>query len=130
MERPGDPRRANASHPIEPRLSRLLLAARDLCDGKALPPIQEFLARMTDARRMHFSRTALPATAVGKSKSSMSAAPRGTWLGAFLSIIIIRIDAAPTGVRLFCQFCLPRKCARIALHLGLHALDARDRLGP
>jgi hypothetical protein len=27
-----------------------LLPARDLCDGKARPPIQEFLARMIDVR--------------------------------------------------------------------------------
>ena len=56
-ERPGDPRRANASHPIEPRLSRLLLAARDLCDGKSLPQ-SRIPRRVTDARCMHFSRTA------------------------------------------------------------------------
>jgi hypothetical protein len=57
------------------------LPARDLCDGKALPPIQEFLARMigvraprSRSRRMRFSGRASPATAAGISKSSMSTA--------------------------------------------------------
>ena len=44
-------RSADASHPVEPRLSLLSLPARDLCDGKALPPIQEILARMIDVQR-------------------------------------------------------------------------------
>jgi len=33
-------------------------------------------------------------------------------------------------VRLFCQFFLPKKCARITLYFGWYALDTRDRLGP
>ena len=36
-------------------MSLLSLTARDLCDGKALPPIQEFLARMIDVRRTAIS---------------------------------------------------------------------------
>jgi hypothetical protein len=36
-------------------LSRLSLPTRDLCDGKALPPIQEFLARMIDVQPTRFS---------------------------------------------------------------------------
>jgi len=47
---PGDLLHANASHPVEPRLSRLSLLVRDMCDGKALPPIQEFLAPMIGVR--------------------------------------------------------------------------------
>jgi hypothetical protein len=50
---PGDLLRANASHPVDPRLSRLSLPARDLHDGKALPPIQKFFARMIGGRRTH-----------------------------------------------------------------------------
>jgi hypothetical protein len=50
-------------------LSRLLLPARDLCDGKALPPIQKFLARMIDVRRVHFGGPASPAKQAGKSRS-------------------------------------------------------------
>jgi hypothetical protein len=68
---PGDLLRANALRPVEPRLSRLLLPARDLRDGKALPPI-EYLARMIGARaprsrsrRMRFGRRTSPATARG-----------------------------------------------------------------
>jgi hypothetical protein len=38
---PGDLPRVNVSHPVEPRSSRLLSSARDLCDGEARPPIQE-----------------------------------------------------------------------------------------
>jgi len=69
---PGDLLRANALHPVEPCLSHLSLPARDLRDGKALPPIQEFLTRMigmraprSRSRRMRFSGRASPATARG-----------------------------------------------------------------
>jgi CRP-like cAMP-binding protein len=41
----------NASHPVEARLSRLLLRARDLCDGERLPLTQELLAQMIGVRR-------------------------------------------------------------------------------
>jgi CRP-like cAMP-binding protein len=41
----------NASHSVESRLSRLLLRARDLCDGEGLPLTQEFLAQMIGVRR-------------------------------------------------------------------------------
>lgn len=34
----------NASHPVEARLSRWLLCARDLCGAEALPLTQESLA--------------------------------------------------------------------------------------
>jgi hypothetical protein len=43
------------SHPVEPRSSRLSLPKRNLCDGKALPPIQEFLARIIDVRHIRVS---------------------------------------------------------------------------
>jgi hypothetical protein len=69
---PGDLLRANASHPVEPRSSRLSLPAQDLCNSKALRPIQEVLARMIGVRAprsrsrcMRFSRRASPATARG-----------------------------------------------------------------
>ena len=41
----------NASHPVEARLSRLLLRARDLCDSETLPMTQEFLAQMIGVQR-------------------------------------------------------------------------------
>jgi CRP-like cAMP-binding protein len=41
----------NATHTVEARLSRWLLRARDLHDGKTLPLTQELLARMIGVRR-------------------------------------------------------------------------------
>jgi CRP-like cAMP-binding protein len=41
----------NAAHTVEARLSRWLLRARDLHDGKTLPLTQELLARMIGVRR-------------------------------------------------------------------------------
>ena len=63
---------------VSPDGSRLSFYARDLCDGRVLPPIQEFLARRIDVRRIHFNGPASPPTTTGKSKSSMSTAPRKT----------------------------------------------------
>jgi CRP-like cAMP-binding protein len=41
----------NASHSVEARLSRWLLRARDLWDGKSLPMTQELLARLIGVQR-------------------------------------------------------------------------------
>jgi hypothetical protein len=160
MERPGDPRRANASHPVEPRLSRLLLPARDLCDGKALPPIQEFLARMIGMRRdldrgaCISTGPASPATAADKSKSSMStalrktpcacsrairpadecderiAAARAGYLAGRSPLSNTARRAAPTACVYFASSACQVNVQGCNLHFGLHALDARDRLGP
>ena len=42
---------AAASHPVEARLSRRLLHARDLWDGATLPMTQELLARLIEVQR-------------------------------------------------------------------------------
>jgi hypothetical protein len=72
---PGDLLRANASHPFEPRASAV--ARADLYDGKATTPIRECLARMIGVPRTPIS----PATAAGKSNSSMPTAVRRTSCG-------------------------------------------------
>jgi CRP-like cAMP-binding protein len=41
----------NASHPVEARLSRWLLRARDLCDSETLPLTQELLAQIIGVQR-------------------------------------------------------------------------------
>jgi CRP-like cAMP-binding protein len=41
----------NASHPVEARLSRWLLRARDLSDSESLPLTQEFMAQMIGVQR-------------------------------------------------------------------------------
>lgn len=41
----------NAAHPVEARLSRWLLRARDIYDGETLPLTQEVLARMIGVQR-------------------------------------------------------------------------------
>jgi hypothetical protein len=83
----GDLLRANTSHPVEPRLSRLSLPAQDLCNSKALPPIQEFLARMIG---VHPPRSA------------------GTCPGAHLFVLIMWLyntaRRGADGVRLFANF--------------------------
>jgi hypothetical protein len=69
------------SHPVGPRLPRLLLPARDLRDGKALPPIREFLARMIGARtpRSRSRRMRLSGRGLA-SYSGGHAAARGRYL--------------------------------------------------
>jgi hypothetical protein len=63
---------------VEPRSSQLSLPARHSSYGKTRPPILEFLARMIELRRMHFSGPGAPATAAAISKSSMSTIARKT----------------------------------------------------
>jgi hypothetical protein len=63
---------------VEPHSSHLSLPARHSSYDKTRPPILEFLARMIELRRMHFSGLGAPATAAAISKSSMSTTPRKT----------------------------------------------------
>ena len=74
---PSDRLRANTPPQVEPRLSRLLLAARDLCDGKALPPIQE-IPRTDDRRAAQaFQQDRLASDSRGQIEIIDVAGPRG-----------------------------------------------------
>jgi hypothetical protein len=145
---PCDLLRANAPHPFKPRWSRLLLPARICTTARHCRPIRECLARMIDvprprsrprqkrANRNHRRRQPCEkrrAGAPGLSdrlimRRANSCRLRRAPALAFNILYTARRRA--DGVRLFCQFFLPIKCARIALYLGPYALDARDRLGP
>ncbi|WFU41360.1 Crp/Fnr family transcriptional regulator [Bradyrhizobium sp. CB82] len=48
----------NTLHPVEARLARWLLRARDLCDGTTVPLTQELLAQMIGVRRNAISLVA------------------------------------------------------------------------
>ena len=145
---PGDLLRANASHPVEPRSSRRLLHGGIVRRrGKAADPailrgrstaaqprldrgarVSAGALRQLQPRAIESSVGACGTSSAPYRAVERIAAPaRRTWPGAHVAI-------GPTRrrlLRLFCPFLLANEmCKDASCHFGLHALDARDRLGP
>ena len=144
---PGDLLRANASHPFEPRWSRLLSARIYTTARQRRDP---GMPRTDDRRAPHRdlasdSRGQIAIIDCRQPCAGLRAgAPRLSDRlimrranscrlrrvpGLALNFLYIARRGADC-VRLFCQFFLPKKCARITLYFGWYALDTRDRLGP
>jgi hypothetical protein len=111
-----------------PHASHLSLPARDLGFGKAPAPIQEFLARMIEARRTAISIAACisagPAHRLHSReyRNHRGARPR--------ALAPRRPRCGAKCVRRFTISSCRLNVQGCNLHFGSYALDARDRLGP